>query len=253
MKRLLGIWLLSAWLLAGCSSDANVIPNNDEGTSSKPAEINLQLGVEYIRRQKYDIAMNRLRKALELDEEYADAHNAIAVLYQRLKQNPLARRHYERALELKPQDSDIHNNYGQFLCKEGNWQEGETHFIQATKNPLYNTPEIPQLNAALCLKNVGQYAKAENYLRTLLSKNSKFLLALYHMADLKFAQKQYAVARDYLKRYSQYAPHNPQSLWLAIQIEHALGNKGAAASYAILLRDKYPDAEEVMRLSELGI
>jgi Tfp pilus assembly protein PilF len=56
-----------------------------------------------------------MRKAIELDPEYAEAHFNLAVFY--LQRSPpaveLARRHYERALELgAAPDPDVERSLG---------------------------------------------------------------------------------------------------------------------------------------------
>jgi type IV pilus assembly protein PilF len=40
----------------------------------------------------------------------------------------------------------------------------------------------------------------------------------------------------------------PEILWLAVQIERAVGAKDAEASYALQLRRQYPDSEQAKLL-----
>lgn len=224
--------------------DENYVPED------KAADINLQLGVEYMRRGQNDIALNKLKKALKIDNNYADAHNAIAILYEHLGLDDDARQHYRKAVTFKPGDSDIHNNYGQFLCKHSQWDEADKHFLKALENPVYRTPEIPYTNAALCALRNKDSTKGETYLRQALEKNPKFPRALYQMAQLSYEQQHYQPARDYLQRYLEVAEHTPQSLWLGIRIERALNNTDAEASYTLLLRNQFPDSQETQLLNQ---
>lgn len=242
--------LLILNLLNACASstvqnfkDENYVPN-------KVADINLQLGVEYMRRGRNDIALNKLQKALKLDPQYAKTHNALAVLYERLGLANEAKQHYQTALTLTPKGSDIHNNYGQFLCQQNQWKEAEKHFLQALENPVYQTPEIPYTNAALCALKNHQQTIAETYLRKALGQNTKFPRALYQMAQISYEQEHYQQARDYLLRYLKVAEHTPQSLWLGIRTERMLNNRDTEASYALLLRRKFPDSEETQLLNQ---
>ncbi|MCG8324683.1 MAG: type IV pilus biogenesis/stability protein PilW, partial [Thiotrichales bacterium] len=57
-------------------------------------------------------------------------------------------------------------------------------------------------------------------------------------------------ARGYLQRYTGSNSHNAGSLWLGIQIERALGDRDAEASYALLLRNNFPDSREARLLRE---
>ncbi len=222
----------------------------DNKPADEAAKINLQLGVEYMRREKHDIALNKFQKALMLDNNYADAHNAIAVLYERLKLDNEAKQHYQKALTLKPKDSDTHNNYGQFLCRHKQWKEAEKHFLIALENPVYRSPEIPYTNAGLCLRSINS-TKAEEYLRQALQKNPNFPRALYQMADLSYNQERYVQAQRYLQRSIEIAKHTAKTLLLGIRIEDALNNGSETARYASMLRKNFPDASETQLINQL--
>lgn len=232
-------------IVSGCAGN---IQNNDS-KDAKAAKIYTDLGSEYMRRGQYKISLEKLEKALKLNKYSAYAHNSIAVLYQTLKVNDKASKHYQIALELKPKDSDILNNYGQFLCKEGNWKAAEKHFLNALEDPIYQNPEIPYTNAGLCALKHNHPYQAENYFRKALQKNPKFPRALYKMAELSYKQRRYGQAGNYLQRYDKIANHTSQSLWLRIRVERSLGNKDAEASYALLLRRRFPDSEETQFLN----
>ncbi|MEK8020946.1 MAG: type IV pilus biogenesis/stability protein PilW [Candidatus Parabeggiatoa sp.] len=216
----------------------------------KSADINVQLGVEYMRRGRNDIALSRLKKALNHCHYSGDAHNAIAVLYGRLGMAEEAEPHYQQAIALMPEAADIHNNYGQFLCQKSQWDEAHKHFLKAIENPVYRTPEIPYTNAALCALQHKDYATAETYLHKALQKNSKFPRALYKMAHLRYEQKRDKKAREYLQRCLKVAKHTPETLWLGIRIERRLNNRDAEATYALLLRKNFPDSEATRLLNQ---
>ncbi len=232
-------------LISSCGKNvqSDNIPNKYK--PNETAKINLQLGVEYMRRKDYDIALNKLQKALRIDNNYADAHNAIAVLYGRLDMSMQAQIHYKKALVFKPNDSDIHNNYGQFLCEQKQWLQAEKHFLKAVENPVYRNYEIPYTNAGLCAINNNDLSKASKYLHQALQKNPKFPRALYRIADLNYEQNNYVKAYKYLQRYVAVAKHTPKTLWLGIKIARAMGNRNIESSYILLLRRNFPDATEI--------
>jgi type IV pilus assembly protein PilF len=213
-------------------------------------EINLQLGVEYMRLGRNDLALTHLTKSLKLDNNYAQSHSAIAILYQQLGLKEEAENHYQQALKLKPQDSDIQNNYGQFLCEQGKWQEATQQFQQALENPIYQTPEIPYTNAGLCALRHKEMALAESYFRQALEKNPKFARTLYLMAHLSFTQNHYLTAQNYLRRYEEVAKHTPETLWLGIRIERAMGDREAEAKYVLSLHKLFPDSQQAKWLNQ---
>jgi type IV pilus assembly protein PilF len=243
-------WLLGvAIVLNGCGP----FPiKGDEHKPNKMVENNMLRGTEYVKMGKYDIALERLQEALTLDPNYAEAHDVIAILYELLGKPEEARKHYETAITLKPNDSDIHNNYGQFLCKQGQWSQAEEHFLKAAKNPLYRTPHIPYTNAGVCvLLRKQDPSQAESFFRQALQSQPKFDKALYWMAQTGYDQGFVTQAQDYLKRYLEVTPHTPETLWLGIRIELALNNKKTATDYATQLRSQYRDSEQTRLLNQL--
>ncbi|MCV6637187.1 type IV pilus biogenesis/stability protein PilW [Candidatus Albibeggiatoa sp. nov. NOAA] len=216
----------------------------------KVSEINLNLGIEYMKRGKMEIALNRLRKAIEKDKDYADAHSTIAILYERVGQIEDARNHYETAVKLQVYNATIQNNYGQFLCKHGTWEEANRAFLIALANPVYARPEVPATNAAICAMRHKHYDEAEAYLRKALTVNPNFSRALYQMALLNSETGRYNVAKEYFDRYIDDRPHNAQTLWLGIRIAHALRDSLTKARYARILRSEFPDAIEVQWLNK---
>jgi len=250
INKLCLLWLIIA-IVSGCANNIHNGGNDtNETKNEKISKISTDLGIEYMRRGRYDIALQKLEKALKFNKYSAIAHNAIAVLYQALKVDDKAELHYKIAIEINPTDSDLLNNYGQFLCKKGKWKEAEKNFLKALENPVYQKPEIPYTNAGLCLLKYNQLAKSESYFRQALQKNPKFPRALYHMAELSYKQRRYEQANSYLKRYDEIAKHTPQSLWLRIRVARGMGNKDAEASYALLLRNSFPDSKETQLLNQ---
>ncbi|HHB92244.1 MAG TPA: type IV pilus biogenesis/stability protein PilW [Thioploca sp.] len=247
MKQIYKLCILSL-LINACTSI------NPEGNCSpkdkKNAELNVQLGIEYMRRGRNNIALQRLKKSLNFCPSFAKGHNAIAVLYERVAETKKAEFHYQQALKYEPENPDINSNYGQFLCRLNKWKEAEKHFLKAVSDPVYNLPEVPYTNAGICALHNQEIDKAEQYLRKALQNNVKFPRALYQMAVLKYKQNHYPQANDYLLRYLRVAKHTPQTLWLGIRIEKALNNRDKEASYILLLRKNFPDSAEIQMLNQ---
>ncbi|RMD71731.1 MAG: type IV pilus biogenesis/stability protein PilW [Gammaproteobacteria bacterium] len=193
------------------------------------------LGIGYMKRGDKAVALEKLKKAIEVDPGLPSAHHAIALLYAELGEKEKAEAHFRRALSLAPDDGEAHNDYGVFLCRQGRVREGVKHFEKAVANPLYPTPALAYVNAGLCLFKKDP-AAAEGYFRKALEYDPRQPSALYHLAVLNFEKKRYLKARAYLQRYEEVAPHTRESLWLAERIERALGDEEAAARYHRLLR-----------------
>ncbi len=244
--------ILTLALLSACQSTPVQTTGGPPQASNRLAEVHTQLGVGYLREGKFEQAYDRLQRALEADPYFSTAHNAMGLLQEQLKNPRKAEEHYRRAVSINPADAAAQNNYGGFLCRQERYEEGEARFIKVTENPLYKTPEIAYANAGVCMRRAGDDEKAERYLRAALQINPKIPQALYAMSELSFDKAHYLPARAYLQRYLEVARHTPQSLWLGVRIERALGDKNTASSYALLLKSNYPDSRETQLLLESG-
>ena len=240
--------MLVSMLLGACSTNPALEDNNNKSVVA--ARANTQLGIEYLREKNYEMALDKLTKAIEAQPDYAMAHDVIAILYAQVGNKELAEKHYQRGLKLNPDNSDAHSNYGQFLCSNGRYKEAEQQFLVAANNPYYKTAELPLFNAGLCMAGVPDLAAAEQYYRRALDKNPKFAPALYQMAVLSFAAQDYLKTRAWLLRYQESGSRTPDSLWLAVQTEYALGDNQAWGNYALQLRSRFPDSEQAKLLQE---
>lgn len=240
--------LASVTLLGACSSNPTL--EDMDKKAAVAARANTQLGIEYLRDKNYEMALEKLQKAIEAEPDYAVAHDVIAILYAQVGDKGLAEKHYLHGLKLNPDNSDGHSNYGQFLCSNGRYQEAEQQFLIAANNRFYKTPELPLFNAGLCMAGVPDAAAAEKYYRLSLDKNPKFGPALYQMALLSYAGQDYLRTRAWLQRYQESENQTPESLWLAIRTEYALGDNQAWGNYSLQLRSRFPDSEQAKLLQE---
>jgi type IV pilus assembly protein PilF len=208
----------------------------------------VQMGVVYMQEDRLDIALDKFQRALELDSTYSPAHNGIAILYNRLGENDNAERHFRKAIKHDPKNSGSLNNYGGFLCEQGRYAEAEEKFIAAVSNPLYRSPASALTNAGVCAGRIPDLEKAESYFRHALDHNARYPLALLRMSALSLHKENYMSARGYMQRYQEVAQFSAESLWIAVQIEYALGNKDAAASYTLLLKNNFPNTIQTKQL-----
>jgi type IV pilus assembly protein PilF len=243
--------LLTGLLLTACAGGGG--SRNGElaikQTTNPAASANLNLGIEYMRAGNMELALERLKRALDADPGYYGTHNALGLLYQRLGENGLAERHFKRSIALNGTDSGSKNNYGLFLCQNNRFAEAEKIFLAAVANPLYETPEVAYTNAGTCALMNKQVEAAENYFRQALSINAELPSALIQMAQISYDRDNYLNARGYLQRYQSVAKHTAASLMLGIKIEKELGDRNAVASYELLLKNNFGDSVEAGQLN----
>jgi len=250
------IGLLCSFLLIACQSQEvkRELSSIDTHTKS-PADVYVSLGVEYMKLGMNDVALEKLRKAVQIDSNSSDAHNVLGVLYERLGEKTLAETHYEKAVYLKPSNSSAQNNYARFLCQSGQYNQADKHFRFAIQNPLYKSAIKAVTNAGVCALADNDIEKAEAYFRSALQHNKYYSPALFQMANLRARQNNYLSVRAYLQRFRSAQKHTAASLWLGIQAERELENQDAVASYSLELRQFFPDSYEagLLEKSELNL
>ncbi len=245
--RALTVLLLNL-TLAACQSPSTI--SKPQSDRSKLAEINTELGGQYMRNREYQIAMDKLKKAIELDPHLVDAHSTLGLLYGVLGQNEQAEASFKQALRIDANNSAALNNYGQFLCQRGRYEEGEKTIMKAVENPLYRNAENAYYNAGVCSLAAGKLEQADGNFRKALELDAQMAPALLQMADLSLQQQRALQGRAYLQRFTALAEPNARSLWLGVQIERQLGNRDAEASYGLQLEKNFPDSSQTKLLLE---
>jgi len=245
------IGLLFGFLLIACQSQEIKRENSTIGTHTKsPADVYVSLGVEYMKLGINDVALEKLRKAVQVDPNSSDAQNVLGVLYEQLGEKALAEMHYEKAVYIKPSNSSAQNNYARFLCQSGEYSQADKHFRLAIQNPLYKSAIKAVTNAGVCALADNNIEKAEAYFRSALLHNKRYSPALLQMANLRAKQNNYLSVRAYLQRFRSVQKHTAASLWLGIQAERELENQDAVASYSLELRQFFPDSYEASLLEK---
>ncbi len=217
------------------------------------AEANFKLGIGYMQSGQFEIAAEKLLKALQFDDNYPEAHNAIAVLYEDIREYSPAEHHYRQAIALKPDYTLARLNYARFLCtrQPARAAEGESEYQKIVADPANAGATAADATAGLglCARQRNDPAQAETWLRKALDIDPNNTTALYQLAELSHSQNNVLQGRAFLQRYHAQARPTPQSLWLGIVIESAPdGDLQLRRQYAALLTAQFPNSDEARRL-----
>ena len=236
-----------AFALTACST---LSTEKEARQDRRIADTNIQLGIAYMREGDFETALVKLHKALDADPDSATANGTLAILYENIGENDLAEKHFKTALRLSPEDPQTHNNYGQFLCRHGEYTQALEQFKIAARDPLYTGLAASLTNAGICAGKIPDVKQAEDYFRKALEHDKNFPYALLQMADLMFTQGKYLAARAYIQRFDGVSAPGAESLWLGVRIETALGDLSAAGNYALKLKNNFPKTVEAANLRE---
>lgn len=240
MKQLLVI-LAILLLLVGCAqTGARPQRAYDEPTNrsdpNSPAMLNVKMGVAYFERNDTDLAIEKLKRALDHEPKLAIAHSALALVYSSMGAENEAAKHYKASVKFAPNDPVILNNYGTFLCQRGEFKEAVKYYKRTLSNPFYKTPETVHENAGVCLMQDNLMTEAEQHFRAALAVNPEMTVSLYNMAIIMAGQDQPLKARAFIQRLDRLQHLDERLLTVAYQVERKLGNVKVANEYLARLR-----------------
>src|SRR5688572_27076193 len=221
----------------------------EESVERTRARVHTELAAGYFELGNMAVALDDVKEALRSDSNYGPAHHVAGLTSGALKDDRVAEDSVRKALQMNPADADANHNYGQFLCQRKREEEGVRYFLAAVKNPLYQNAGASYTNAGVCSRRRGDQAGAESYFQLALKSAPGNSQALYHMADLSFARGDFAASKVYLNRLTQVAQPNAEILWLGVRVERRLGDRSSEASYALQLRNRFPNSREARALA----
>jgi len=134
-------------------------------------------GVQKTNSRDFEGAKNDFQKAIELDPNYAFAHNNLALLLiKNFGDKEGAKFHYEKAIELDPKNANTHFNYAFLLRDYFNDRKGaRAEFEKALViNPYFAEG---QFNYALILKDAGEKDAAKKHYISATKLNPKLVNA----------------------------------------------------------------------------
>jgi len=240
--------ILFTFGLAGCATQQTNSSGQQVLTRTQAkAKVHTELAAMYYERTQLGVALEELGKALQAEPNYAPAYNVRGLVNMALHEDQQAEEDFKRSLHLDNSESGTHNNYGWFLCQRGKERDSIKQFMEALKNPLYTTPEKSYVNAGVCSRMGGNARDAEEFLQKALILRPNMPEALIGLADLSFANNDYAGAKSYFMRFAQASEPSSltaENLWLAVRIERKLGDSNSEESYVLQLRKRFPNSRE---------
>lgn len=235
----------SVVLISACTT-----PPVKKWDNDKRADLHVQLGLDYLRRDQLDTSQKELDKALLIDPNHSEGNYIAALLNVRLKKDDLAGRLFKRALQADPTNHAARRDYGAHLCRNGQSSAGLTQLEMALADELNPRPDVAAMTAGVCLVETDLDG-AEDYFRQSLKKNPRLPPALYNMAKISYEREEYLSARAFLERFFSVSPGTPDSLFYAIKVERQLGAHDVAQQYAKQLRVNFPNAQQTRELFNL--
>lgn len=249
-------WLALAFVLAGCSTTVTSTsgPVNDirtrtstETDAARRARVRLDLAAAYFGRGQMKTALDEVKLALEADPRLGAAHNLRGLIHAALGENEQADESFRRALAIDALDIDALQNYGWFLCQRKRYGEAEARFAQALAVPSNPNAARTWLAQGVCQIRAGGLDAAERSLMRAYELDAGNPTIAFHLAEVLLRRGEPERARFYIRRVNSVpARISAQSLWLAVRIEHKLGNRTGVQDLGAQLSSRFHESREAV-------
>lgn len=243
--------------LAGCVGAPNQRTDDtpqrttasDQTDADRRARVRLELAAAYFGRGQSETALDEVKKALTANPDFAEAYNLRGLIYASLGEDRLADESFHRALQLKPGDGDTLHNYGWFLCQQRRFEPAQQQFTQALAQTQYRSQTRTWLAQGVCQARAGQLPEAEKSLVRAYEADPASPVTAVNLAEVLYRQGEYQRARFYIARVNAVPEQSSaQTLWLALRIEHKLGDQERQRQLSTELRGRFPQAPETLAL-----
>lgn len=156
------------------------------------------LGIFYARKKKYQEAINNFKKALQADFSLTEAHYNLAVLHMERKEYNMALSHFKEVVLADPGDHETYYLMG-LCCVYNNMEdEAESFLSESHRIKPESIPTAVSLSKLLIKKNY--YAKAKNILLHVLMSDSSLPEVNLLLGIIYKIQKKYTRAMHYLRK-----------------------------------------------------
>ncbi|OFZ53186.1 MAG: hypothetical protein A2328_04155 [Bdellovibrionales bacterium RIFOXYB2_FULL_36_6] len=187
--------LISIVFLISCASH-----NMDSEKKKEIAIATQRVGEGFYNAGNYTLSLKNLLEAYETIPDDPYLNNSLGLVYLAKERYDLAENHFKKALELKKDYVDAKNNLGAAYLKLGKWTQAIECFEDVTKNLIYNNPEIPFSNLGWAYFHQKRYEKADFYFNKSLQINPKFIVSIHGLASVYLETGSYLKAIDFLDR-----------------------------------------------------
>lgn len=207
------------------------------------------LGLGYLQQGRPDIARQRLRRALEINERSAPANDAMGLVWQAEGEPDLAVEYHQRALRSDRRYTPAHHHLGRAYGQLGQFNLAERHLLQASGDRYYDRRVDAYNELAMVYYRQEQETNAVDAYLEAIRLAPFNVEALVNVSTLLFEIQQYAESQRYFDRFDrlserQQTQHNAHSLWLGIKLAAIAQDTQRSIRLGTQLKQAFSDTEE---------
>jgi type IV pilus assembly protein PilF len=216
----------------------------DDTALRRRARVRLQLAASYFESGKNAVALDEVKRVMQIDPSFPDAFNLAGLIYQALDQTDLALAHFRRAIALDKRDGSSLHNFAWLLCQQGRYGEAQSNFSSALAVPGYTDRAKTLMAQGICYVRAGNSIMAMDAFRRSYGYDNRNPVTVYNLALLLHQQRRDQQAQTYIRQLNSSNLANAQSLWLGIKVERALDNQSAMRQLGLMLLQNFGDSNE---------
>ena len=149
--RVLQPWFSVGYSYGSGDGDSNLNGLHEFRTRLAQPKLLILQGVDALKQEKFDSALERFQKSAELTPELPTSYYYSGVVKERMNDPAQAKEAYEKALELKPDYAQVYTHLGLLLWKSGD----QTRGLQEFQKAVMSDPDLAEAhyNLGLALAN----------------------------------------------------------------------------------------------------
>jgi len=223
----------------------DLVTVSDESETARRARIRTELAAAYFGQGQYVTALDEVKRALAVDPNQVSALSLRGLIYANMGEYELAEESFRAALGVHPADADTLHNYGWFLCQQRRFASARQQFEAAMAVPQYRESARTLLAAGICEARAGELQAAQIILQRSFDQDPGNPATVFNLADILKRRGELERAFLYVQRLNQ-TPElvRPETLWLAIRIQHRRNLTSSVEELGALLRARFPKSRE---------
>ncbi len=186
------------------------IDGEKEFSTAREVLTHFNRGVHFSQQGDLARAIQAYEKVIELEPNYVEAYNNLAIVYQEMGDWENARLTYQKSIELNPRYEKAHNNLGILLCLQERYEES----IEAFQKALVINPRNLEsyINLGILYKKTAQMDKAVACYQKALHINPLHPEAHYNIALLHEQLGNWALAIGHYQQFIHLSAENRSDL-----------------------------------------
>lgn len=174
-------------------------------------KVHYTLGISYLREPNYSLALKEFMLAAKANPDDPNIHLSMGQTYQLVRAYDDAEKSYKKALRLS--DASFapicQNNLGALYLDMKNWDDAIFYFTLASKNLLFQNPDVANTGIGYAHFNKGDILTAISFYNKSLEINPNYATAHMRLAEAYDAFGKTDLALNEYQKVVKMAPENP--------------------------------------------